>query len=246
MGHERVGYLPKSKRWRSLVAEMAAYAEEPEQVTRHAANTVSAVDTRFTQLGADPAVRLAFAELVRLAQAQQKGAGDEWQPIAFSQALDRKLPRSGSLDTRAIVHQAAVEAILRWQLDNQERSGDLFPEASKSPIKGLGSGAGFSDVARRFFSSLSLRYLNYFLEREASAAISNLAARERFRAQLQAHVEDVSRHAFETARITQSFAAGWFNKYTAGGRTPLPGELNRFLRYAFSKLREDFRRGSAE
>jgi len=29
-------------------------------------------------------------------------------------------------------------------------------------------------------------------------------------------MDEVSRHAFETAKITQSFAAGWYHKHVAG------------------------------
>ncbi len=52
------------------------------------------------------------------------------------------------------------------------------------------------------------------------------------------HIDVTSRHAFETARITQSFAAGWFNKY-ANKTLPADEDINNFLRIAFGKLREE-------
>ena len=62
-----------------------------------------------------------------------------------------------------------------------------------------------------------------------------------FRQQLQKHLGDVSKHSFETAKITQSFAAGWFNKNAAKDQ-PSIAQLRHFLSYAFEKLREDLRR----
>lgn len=55
------------------------------------------------------------------------------------------------------------------------------------------------------------------------------------------HVDDVSRHAFETAKIMQSFAAGWFNKHAKEG-LPTNASMRGFLRLALGKLREELRR----
>ena len=50
--------------------------------------------------------------------------------------------------------------------------------------------------------------------------------------------------AFETSRITQSFAAGWFNRY-ARERAPTKAELEGFLSVAFGKMREELMREAA-
>ena len=47
--------------------------------------------------------------------------------------------------------------------------------------------------------------------------------------------------AFETARITQSYAAGWFNLYAREGM-PTEGEISRFLTHQVGKLREELNR----
>jgi len=93
-------------------------------------------------------------------------------------------------------------------------------------------------VARLFFAKFTERYLNYFLDREASAVLPNASERDRLASQLQQHVDGVSKYAFETSRITQSFAAGWFNLH-ARQRTPSKDELESFLSVAFGKMREE-------
>ena len=60
-------------------------------------------------------------------------------------------------------------------------------------------------------------------------------------ARLEDHVDVVSHHAFETARITQSFAAGWFNRYASQGM-PTADEISGFLSHSVGKLREELRR----
>lgn len=62
---------------------------------------------------------------------------------------------------------------------------------------------------------------------------------------LSSHIDDVSRHAFETAKITQSFAAVWFNKHL---KTGLPDDEAKaaFLSLAFGKIRDELRREGSE
>jgi hypothetical protein len=103
------------------------------------------------------------------------------------------------------------------------------------------NGAGFCELSRLFFAKFTERYLNYFLEREASAALPTIEDRQRFREQLRQHVDQVSQHAFEKAKITQSFAAGWYNRHARRGR-PSRLEVERFLSIAFGKIREELLR----
>jgi hypothetical protein len=43
------------------------------------------------------------------------------------------------------------------------------------------------------------------------------------------------------AKLTQSFAAGWYNKYAVNS-LPDNKQVEAFLRMSFGKLREEFRR----
>ena len=95
--------------------------------------------------------------------------------------------------------------------------------------------------SRLFFSKFTERYLNYFLEREASASMASVSERDRLASQLSEHIDGVSKFAFETSRITQSFAAGWFNNY-ARDRYPSKDESRSFLNVAIGKMREELRR----
>ncbi len=101
-------------------------------------------------------------------------------------------------------------------------------------------------MSRVFFANFVERYLKYFLEREASAELASIGEREEFGRRLEEQIEFLSHHAFDTAQITQSFAAGWFNKRVAEDRRPNDQEIIGFLAFAFSKLRQELQREAAE
>jgi hypothetical protein len=247
MGHERLGVLPKTKRWRAIVAEIAAVDASPNDVPEIARHTLNALGSRYGDLASDATVEVAFGFLVDMARtaAGQQAAVDISTKSTLSLVADlgqRIGATEGSLETAEIVRRAAADAIATWGRENATTQSELFADSVPGGAwRGLGTGAGFCELSRLFFSRLTERYLSYFLDREASAALPNIQAREQFRRQLQAHLGDVSKHSFETTKITQSFAAGWFNKNATTNR-PTPAQIRRFLSYAFAKLREDLRR----
>lgn len=58
---------------------------------------------------------------------------------------------------------------------------------------------------------------------------------------VEAHTAEIADHSFETSKLVQSFAAGWFNNH-AKDSIPSENEIIGFLRLSFNKLREEFRR----
>lgn len=247
MGHERLGLLPKTKRWRMIVAEIASMDAPPSDVPEIARHTLNALGSRYVDLASDKSVEAAFAFIVDVSRAAAgqlssvELAGRS--PLNLTADVTKRLgANEASLEASELVRRAAADAIATWSRENATTQSELFADSeSHNPWRALGTGAGFCELSRLFFSRLTERYLSYFLDREASAALPSLQAREQFRQQLQKHLGDVSKHSFETAKITQSFAAGWFNKIAAKNQ-PSAAQLRHFLSYAFEKLREDLRR----
>lgn len=62
--------------------------------------------------------------------------------------------------------------------------------------------------------------------------------RKQFNKNLEDHVDRISKHAFETSKITQSFAAGWYNKEV---KTAFPSDrkIRGFLAFAFKKINSE-------
>lgn len=254
MGHERVGSLPRSIRWRRIVEQIHGSPQSDTIIASISGETLENVRTRLDRIQTDPGVKAAFRFLVALpiCAASPQMAGDASLSIDFKDnpsALRITTflrqwveTRQGSLEYAEIAQRAAADAIVKWTRRQKVQGDILLGEPSAAEVWGkAASGAGFCEVARLFFANFTERYLNYFLEREASSVLPNIEERERFALGIRNHVNNISKHAFETARITQSFAAGWYNKH-ARDRLPSEREIEGFLSIAFGKIREELLR----
>jgi hypothetical protein len=256
MGHERISVLPKSKRWRRIVGEISHFQSEAD-INNIAALTLEAVADRYQSLHRDPSVLSAFESLVEFAYSQASNrklpatgdyarTSEESTPIDVVRQIQGSMreTKAPSTEYQAISERAVADALLRWfQKHDTSSQCDLFATGRRQSDvwRGVATGSGFSELTRLFFASITTRYLSYFLDREASAQSKDLSERVRFQESLVSHVDSVSQHAFETAGITQSFAAGWFNKNSASGQVSKQS-VRSFLRVAFGKISEEVAR----
>lgn len=256
MGHERVGFLPKTKKWTDLVGRMGSVYSASVPVASVAAQTLQNVRQQYENLFQDEAVKTTFAFLVTFSRACRfdNPAGeleDSGVPIPDKLTLlsivktlrDQVPPREAASEYGQLALAAAADAVGKWYKQNATTQLPLFKPTNDflGSWRDLGNGSGFCELARLFFGKLTERYLNYFLDRAASATFPTSQQREQFQQDIQSHVDDISKHAFETAKITQSFAAGWFNAH-ARDKIPNAKEIEGFLAVAFGKLRDELRR----
>ncbi len=222
-----------------------------------AERTLKNVKSRFLRLHKDPGVQAAFGYLIALASEHLPrergltsvdiGLDENPSPARLAKQLKEwAVEHSVSIEYSEVASRAGADVIAEWT-KSQKEQGLLFGGGSSAQNVWANSAnaEGFCQIARSFFANFTERYLRYFLEREASAEFNSLADREAFNRGLHEHITEVSRHAFETARITQSFAAGWFNNHARDAR-PTDRELEGFLAIAFGKLREEIGRESTE
>ena len=144
----------------------------------------------------------------------------------------------------SLVRKATLDTIAAWlnkHLSQTQKS--LFPQIKDpfQPWRVASDGRGFCELSRMFFSNFTSLYLNYFLSRTASSQLRTITDREQFAAAITSGIDVISKHAFETSKIVQSFSAGWFNN-NAIGRLPSQLEIEGFLRHSFEKIREELRR----
>lgn len=286
MGHERVGTLPKTHKWRTLVGQIAglrwsgivgssslggastrgsdgdetAIETSNVKVPDIAGQTVQNVSQQFRRAHLDSGVSAAFEFLVILAAAGRSEdprsrlaeygieLTDRPSALTFAKAAKSWLAdKQDSLEYGQMARGAVSDAIAAWYREHKPPQDRLFEPSDDSfhVWRRAGNGAGFCELARLFFASFTERYLNYFLEREASAVLPGLSERDRFGERLEEHIDGVSQHAFETARIAQSFAADWFNNYVVEG-APDREAIRGFLYIAFGKIRSELLREETE
>lgn len=255
MGHERVGILPRRKRWHDIAREIhAALNGTPADTATLASGVLQEVRGRYRRLPQDSGVQAAFGYLVALAtQNENTGVGFASATIDLhnnpsparitAQLAEWVKTHAASPEYAELASRAAADAIAMWTRKNTRQQLLFDDQTHAINIWGNVDGKGFCEVARTFFAKLTDRYLRYFIERSASAEAPSLEARQRLGRTLSSQMEDVSQHAFETSKITQSFAAGWFNKHAREG-SPTDLELSHFLAHAFGKLQEELSRES--
>jgi hypothetical protein len=253
MGHERVGGLPRTKPWRNVVSAIHRIESSNSELSRLANLTLENVRTRYEKIHEDSGVQAAIGFLVSLSTSElPSGEGiagleidlkNNPSPLRLTTELnDWVKSNSDSCEYAELAKRAAADTILQWTNSKLQQTNLFgFGQKSAEVWSQASSGAGFCEVSRLFFAKFTERYLKYFLDREASAELPNLITRNRFGDQLREHIDLVSQHAFETSKITQSFAAGWFNKH-AKDKRPTNREIKGFLALAFGKLREELKR----
>jgi hypothetical protein len=253
VGHKRNIYTPKTQRWLAIVEELASFAIGQSEVSEIAKQTLKNVNTQYSKLEDDPSVKAAFEFIIQVSVAFQKEDpvkylrdskildAEELSILKLSRAAtEYKKDQATSYEYRTFATQAVVDALNNWYISNIDRGISLFNDKldSQQILYKVSSGSGFCEVSRLFFAKFTERYLKYFLEREASSVISKTTLRNKFTHDLEANIENISKHAFETAKITQSFAAGWFNKHVKG-TVPKEKEIEGFLAHSFGKMRRE-------
>lgn len=257
MGHERLGSLPRSRCWRTIVKDISHSQGHYDEVADLARRTLNNVRDRFSNLHNDRGVQAAFAYLVSLSTSSlprttrlsspETGLEKNPSPASIARNLsDWVRSHATSHEYAEVASRAGADAIADWTRSRSSQ-GLLFDPHHTAPDIWLESASadGFCQVARSFFAHFTERYLRYFLEREASAQLSSIEDRDSFTKSLHDHLDQVSRHAFETSKITQSFAAGWFNKHARESR-PTDAEIRSFLAIAFGKLQEEMHTEASE
>jgi hypothetical protein len=254
MGHVRTGFLPHTPQWNAIVQQLSLFGGDASVVPTIANGTLTAIKNTYAVMPFDESVQKAVSFLANLAfsakQADQieylrangyivDGNLSVFSLVASAQKLITT--DNGSLEINKIAKDAAMQAVITYQDIHQDNQLDLFGSTGQSPLRNIGNGAAFCELARSFFAEFTDRQIKYYVERVAASTINNYGDLERFTKALSDQSNAIADHALETSKIMQSFAAGWFNKY-AVTNSPTGEEVTSFLRTSFEKMREEFRR----
>lgn len=256
MGHKRYGYLPKSKIWRDIVNSLGGFTLGKTEVASITQNTLRNVRNQYSNLSNDPSINAGLEFLLHLSTAFKQNNPTKY--LADKKLLETedltllKLAKGASKykqeevlsrEYQTFAKQALIDTVNGWYKKNIDRGNTLFSDEIdiKSVFSKSASAGGFTELSRMYFTKLTERYLKYFLEREASTKISNIYERERFSNQIDKQLNDISKHAFETTKITESFAAGWFNNY-ARDKFPTKNEVLHFLGTSINKMKSELLR----
>jgi len=251
MGHERVGILPRRKPWSEITnnvqASLLNHKIPPAIIGRQ---TLERVRIKYEKLHTDTGVQAAFSYLVALSTAYAKPEKPGLTAIDINldcnpsilqitkRLKDYVNENKESPEYAELASRAAADTIVFWSKE-QSKQKSLFNDTTTAEEVWDGiTGREFCEISRVFFGRLTERYIWYFLDRCLSAQTNSLYHREEFKKLMEEHINDIANHSFETTKITESFAAGWFNK-NAVNKRPNDQDVQYFLRIASGKLREE-------
>lgn len=252
MGHQRLGRLSSSRKWRQVVDLIGGGAD----VQDVAAATSIAAESQMIDASNDPAVKHAVWLLTQIpVAAKQDNFSAELKKLglqvsdrptlievvtAMTEAVDRQVAsRGGRTDLGEMAQLSAAESL---NAVAGRELPDLFgatADKTREALGGLGTVKQFSVLARDFFARLSRRQLGYFLSRELS---QHVGVNGRFRT-IREHRDfegALDLHCREASRIIKEFAGEWFSKHTYEGGIDA-AKAGRFAHVAFKKIREELR-----
>jgi hypothetical protein len=249
MGHTRLGNLPRTRKWRQVIALL----ESGAATGQIAAATLDASKRGLEQAARDPALVHSFWLLTQLPLCAKR---EEYQKElskvglsvpnepglldlvgAFADSVDAHVRRSGGRTDLGEMAQMGAAETLTSTLRRQTTT--LFgttPDDVQRELAKLSTPRNFSLLAREFFSRLSERYLSYFLSKQLSNEYHNVQENVRFR-------EALSVHCKQASKIVEEFAGDWYSKANyEGGITPR--KAANFVYVALNKLRAELDKGA--
>jgi len=270
MGHTRLGSIPKTQKWKSVVSLIAGggatgagagsstlLAEDVETIA------LQALDAAQNGLKAaidDIGLQYVFYMLTQLVLSSR---GDDWQAqlenigiqlsedatvfdltAAFQNVIDDYLfEHSRSSDISEIAQKAAGEAITALASINQLSLLDSSRDELKSVIHSLSTKNGFSRLGQVFFGRFMSRFLNFYLSRVTAAHLDSDRLQQ---------IGDVSnfnqvlqRHCEQSARILYEFCGQWYSKTEFQQGIDLYN-ASRFMAVAMKKLQAELKQQRGE
>lgn len=251
MGHVRLGKLPASRKWKDIVAYLAAGDVD----VGHLANAIYKATENDLMLAAkdDAFVEVCWL-LIKIPQAAKspdfakalKEIGIEAPSdpslldvvIGFDAAIEKVIRRDDAhiTDLGEMSRQAGIAALYEV---TQERLPALWQAGSdddRTTLATLASPDKFGELAQRFFTKLTERNILYYLDREwpkhigrdkLAHSLGDMSLLER----------SVRRHCEETTLIMREFSRGWLaKKLTIAGRPISRLQTSKFASYALTKI----------
>ena len=236
-----------------IVDQVANFTASGHTIAQIANQTTRNVISRYDNIESDEGVLSAFKFLILLSQSVRQKHSSEFLAnhainlpknfnlLGLSKAIREFISKNGeSKEYSSFANLALIETVSQWSKQNKIQQQIQFDSDNNSfeEWHSAADARGFCELSRMFFSNFTDIYLKYFLEREASAKIDNLFDRDTFNKKLDGHLNEISKHAFETAQITQSFSAGWYNNHVKD-ETPSNEKIKAFVSYCFKKLNSE-------
>jgi len=234
MGHQRLGKIPTSRKWSSVVAELTVAptatsgtgATAVQCVEDIALKTLEAAEEGLRKAINDEGLRYAFYLLTQVVLAARE---PEWRgalgelgvqlsddasvfdlTVGMQRLIDDHIEAgAGSTEVSEIAQQAVGEAVATLA---GPRAATLFGSGQaelQEAVKSLSTKVGFSDLGQRFFGCFMTRFLNFYLSRITADHVGKRIVDV---GDLGGFNDALKTHCIQSARIVHDFCGDWYSK----------------------------------
>ncbi len=254
MGHIRLGELPRTKKWRDVVALIGEGTATPQEMVL-AINKVA--DDRLRALEDDRALSYLYWLLTRvtwlartktfLADLQAEGVRLPGQVSGLS-----FLGQLGEMAARQVRRRCTPSVFSELAVRSfketvgkaiHDRANTLFGttlEDVRHAFKEISTPRGFSRVARDFFGGYLVGFFEFVISKESTVHVGwtrgfrDTAALAEFEQSLRAYCHQVT-------GILEDFSGEWYSKHNWLGDIN-EQQAQRFVAYAITKIRSELGR----
>ncbi len=260
MGHQRLGEIPKSRKWSAVVAAVAGEATAavtPDVLSRVVVDiadlTLDAAKVGLQRATEDAGLRFTFYLLTQIVLAARE---PDWQQrlgslgihlsndsslfdftAELQNVLDRYLALHGrTTDISEMAQQASGQAIAELAGPDATTLFGSGPAELQAALRKLSTKAGFARLGQRFFGCFMSRFLNFYLSRITAGQLGR--ARLGQVGDLSHFNEALEHHCDQSARIVHDFCGEWYSKTEFQHGIDLEN-TSRFMAVALKKLQEE-------
>jgi hypothetical protein len=270
MGHTRLGSIPKSKKWSTVVRSLtgAAGSESSSSsssrlkinIDEVARQTLDAAQGGLTASINDPGLVYTFFTLAQIVLAARQEdfrqslakigisvpeeASLQDLTTAMQSAIDDFLYSQNKVtDISEIAQKAAGEALTALAHD---KSSTLFGsglEEVRTAVRDLSTKKGFSDLGQKFFGLFIARFLNFYLSRVSAATINGYSFSQL--GDITKFNVTLKAHCEQSAFIVRDFCGEWYSKteYLEGINLK---NTSGFIAVALKKLRAEMKQQNVD
>lgn len=237
MGHQRLGDIPKTKKWAQVVEKITGGGgggtgsgggtQSPLSVPEIAREILVATEGGLEEVKADPGFNFTVYLLTQVVLAARK---DEWldgldavgiklDPDATVFDLTDEVHRvievyrrknPGSVTVGEMAQQAAGEALSQLAKNNAVTLFGSGRDELQEAVKKLSTKAGFCDLGQRFFGNFTARFLDFY----ASKILPKQAGKPGFGTPVDMNDfrQSLFEHCHQSAKIVHDFCGQWYSK----------------------------------
>jgi hypothetical protein len=256
MGHQRLGDIPKTKRWETVVERITGTPTgSPLDVPHVASQTLSAAEEGLDRAISDPGLRFTFYLLTQLVlAAREEGWESKLEGLGIQlsaedslfdltaelqKAIDEHVRRVGRVSAISeMAQQAGGEAIASLAGPGSVTLFGSGRDELQSALRKLSTKAGFANLGQAFFGSFIARFVNFYLSRITASQIGETGLSDSV--DLSSFNEDLRRHCHQSARIVHDFCGEWYSKTEFQQGISLDNTSG-FLAVALRKLQDELR-----